>query len=190
MCRCQLRDDEAKLLFNANKNVIIQKEKIRIALQICEGMAFLHSLNPPIIHRDLKTLNIMMDVNYNVKIGDFGTARRMNDYMTQGRGTLQWMAPEVIEGNSYSEYCDVFSFGIILHEILTLIKPYPAIKGDVVRDKVRVDPNFRPVIMEGMDEVLVKMMKSCWAAEQSERTPFEDLVEQLEKYSKTLPDFC
>jgi len=85
----------------------------QMALDIARGMSYLHSLQPPILHRDLKALNLLVDKSFNVKVADFGIARpRVDDTMTFC-GTPKWTAPEVLRMNNYSEKADVFSFGVV-----------------------------------------------------------------------------
>ena len=111
--------------------------RLRMAIDVAEGMAYLHSRNPPIIHRDLKSHNLFVqelsDGQFAVKIGDWGSARAMalsrdgggghgrspSKSMTQGIGTVCWLAPEVIKHGKGSERIDVYSFGIVLWELAT-----------------------------------------------------------------------
>jgi serine/threonine protein kinase len=82
-------------------------------------MNYLHSFRPPILHRDLKSANLLVDESVRtIKVADFGLARTRESTgaMTAQRGTFQWMAPEVILGQSYGEPADVYSFGIIMWE--------------------------------------------------------------------------
>ena len=98
-----------------------------MALEIAKGVNYLHSFNPPILHRDLKSLNILLNKNLEVKIADFGWARLRNVHMTRLRGTFQWMAPEVILKDNYTEKADVYSFGIILSNNQQYINSQPAL---------------------------------------------------------------
>lgn len=95
-----------------------------MALDAARGVLYLHSFNPPILHRDLKSLNLLLDEAFRTKLADFGWTRTLANYMTSKIGTYQWMAPEVIAGQVYTEKADVFSFGIILWEIAAREPPY------------------------------------------------------------------
>ena len=92
------------------------------------------------MHRDLKPENILMILSNNlVKIADFGWARLKNIHMTRMRGTFQWMAPEVILKENYTEKADVYSFGIILSELWSREPPYKGIAAKDVANMVKKD---------------------------------------------------
>ncbi|XP_052190477.1 uncharacterized protein LOC127800093 isoform X2 [Diospyros lotus] len=98
------------------------RRRIHMALDIARGMNYLHHFNPPIIHRDLKSSNLLVDKNWTVKVGDFGLSRLKHEtYLTTktGKGTPQWMAPEVLRNEPSDEKSDVYSFGVILWELAT-----------------------------------------------------------------------
>ena len=108
-----------------NKNIILHwEDRRRLAIDISKGMNYLHSFKVPVLHRDLKSLNILIDDSYRPKIADFGWTRLKADKMTEKIGTFQWMAPEVLKTNTYTEKADVFSFGIILWEMASREPPY------------------------------------------------------------------
>jgi serine/threonine protein kinase len=101
------------------------EKKMRLLQSAAMGVNHLHSLNPAIIHRDLKSSNLLVDENWNVKVADFGFARIKEENATMTRcGTPCWTAPEVLRGEKYSEAADVFSFGIVMWEVLTRRQPY------------------------------------------------------------------
>uniref|UniRef100_A0A7N0ZWQ7 non-specific serine/threonine protein kinase n=1 Tax=Kalanchoe fedtschenkoi TaxID=63787 RepID=A0A7N0ZWQ7_KALFE len=110
-----------------NSQMMDIKRRLRMALDVAKGMNYLHRLNPPIVHRDLKTSNLLVDRNWTVKVGDFGLSRLKNStFLTakSGRGTPQWMAPEVLRNEPSNEKSDVFSFGVILWELVTESVPW------------------------------------------------------------------
>jgi len=100
------------------------ESKLKCLLDICHGMMFLHERK--IMHRDLKPQNVLVNKDNTCKLCDFGLAKVMNETLTVGViGTWQYTAPEILnESENYNEKCDVYSFGIMMHEIFTLSKPY------------------------------------------------------------------
>lgn len=100
--------------------------KVRIALHIAEALTYLHTLTPKIVHRDLKSKNVLLDEHWQAKISDFGVSREESTHntMTSNVGSSLWIAPEVMMGNNYDEKADIFSFGIVLTELDSLQLPY------------------------------------------------------------------
>ncbi|ETP35140.1 TKL protein kinase [Phytophthora nicotianae P10297] len=101
------------------------KDKIHIAIGIALALEYLHSRSPPIIHRDLKSRNILISKRLEPKLSDFGVSRtRQENIMTAGVGTPYWSAPEILEGKQYTELADIYSFGVVLSELDTAKLPY------------------------------------------------------------------
>lgn len=101
-------------------------DKTRMAKQIAHALTYLHSLDPIVVHRDLKSRNVLLTHDLDAKLTDFGTAREtvLDKTMTAGVGTSLWMAPEVVMGERYGEKADVFSLGVMLAEMDTQELPY------------------------------------------------------------------
>ncbi|RAW27536.1 hypothetical protein PC110_g16059 [Phytophthora cactorum] len=97
-------------------------EKVMIALHVAHALMYLHSLEPPVIHRDLKSKNILL-TDFGVSLG------RADRTMTAAVGASLWMAPEVMMGQRYDDKADIFSFGIVLSELNTHAMPYTHAKS-------------------------------------------------------------
>ncbi|OQR88196.1 protein kinase [Achlya hypogyna] len=104
-------------------------EKTHTMISVIEGLVFLHSLN--VIHRDLKSRNILVDSVKGAKLTDFGVSREVTaETMTIGVGTYRWMAPEILLHNHYSVAADIYSFGVVLAELSTHKIPFSDVLND------------------------------------------------------------
>ncbi|KAG6957461.1 hypothetical protein JG688_00010958, partial [Phytophthora aleatoria] len=106
--------------------------KFDIAIGIIEALVYLHSFVPPLVHRDLKSKNVLLSSDFQVKLSDFGTSRfrSVENTMTAGVGTGRWLAPEVIRGDTdYGCSADIYSFGALLTELDTNQIPYSNARG-------------------------------------------------------------
>ncbi|XP_067674422.1 mitogen-activated protein kinase kinase kinase 7-like isoform X1 [Haliotis asinina] len=141
------------------------------ALQCARGVAYLHNMKPKaLIHRDLKPPNLLLIMGGTVlKICDFGTACDIQTHMTNNKGSAAWMAPEVFEGCNYSEKCDVFSWGIILWEVITRRKPFDEIGGPAFRIMWAVHNGKRPPPIRNIPKPLDILMQRCWSGNPTER---------------------
>ncbi|RHZ16572.1 hypothetical protein DYB26_000261 [Aphanomyces astaci] len=132
--------------------------KLRCALSVAEGLVYLHLMDPKVIHRDLKSRNVLLDSDFNAKITDFGIARETDDAtMTAGIGTFRWMAPEVLLDGHYTEKADIFSFGVILAELSTNIVPYSDLRND--KGNVYMDTAIMAKVMTG--ELIPTFASDC-----------------------------
>ncbi|CAI5736808.1 unnamed protein product [Peronospora destructor] len=136
-----------------------QCEKISIAISVAEGLAYLHSLRPAVVHRDLKSKNVLLNRTFHAKLSDFGVSRKthVNETMTSGVGTLLWTAPEIIEGKKYSEKADIYSLGVVLSETDTCEAPF----SDVTSDKGERLPGMQLAQLVRLGEIRVSLRKEC-----------------------------
>ncbi|KAI3807043.1 hypothetical protein L1987_22963 [Smallanthus sonchifolius] len=167
------------LIKNRRKKLAF-KVVVQMALDLARGLSYLHSQK--IVHRDVKTENMLLDKSRTIKIADFGVARveasNPND-MTGETGTLGYMAPEVLNGNPYNRKCDVYSFGICLWEIYCCDMPYPDLSFSEVTSAV-VRQNLRPEIPRCCPSSLANVMKRCWDANPDKRPGMDEVVTMLE----------
>lgn len=175
-----------EFLHGPRPNVLDIKHRLQMALEIAKGVNYLHSFNPPILHRDLKSLNILLNKNLEVKIADFGWARLRNPHMTRLRGTFQWMAPEVILKDSYTEKADVYSFGIILWEFWSIDPPYKDIVAKDVANNVKKDRNYRPKVPLDMPKEISELMQKCWDYDPAKRPTYLEIINYIENYLSNL----
>ncbi|KAG2520915.1 hypothetical protein JM16_006530, partial [Phytophthora kernoviae] len=117
----------------SNHPMGFDRQKASIALQVCHALTYLHSLKPPVIHRDLKSRNVLLNSDMVAKLSDFGISReRLDRTMTAGVGTSLWMAPEVMLGERYDDKADMFSFGVVLSELDVHTFPYAHVKKEML----------------------------------------------------------
>ncbi|XP_029318632.1 mitogen-activated protein kinase kinase kinase 7 isoform X1 [Cottoperca gobio] len=158
--------------------------------QCSQGVAYLHGMKPKaLIHRDLKPPNLLLVAGGTVlKICDFGTACDIQTHMTNNKGSAAWMAPEVFEGSNYSEKCDVFSWGIILWEVITRRKPFDEIGGPAFRIMWAVHNGTRPPLIKNLPKPIESLMTRCWSKDPSQRPSMEEIVKIMTHLMKYFPE--
>ena len=190
--------------FLQNKqNKISWKFRLRILYEIAITMNFLHLNKPQILHRDLKTSNILLTEEINgtnnecsIKINDFGLSKiiksiDMSKSNSDCLGTVQWMAPEVIKQNKYSTKCDVYSFGIIMWEIATRKKLYENMNQSQIIYKVCFEKG-RPEMQEwdkyNAPKDYRELMEKCWEDDENKRPDFKEIIDDIKKIREKYHD--
>jgi len=153
--------------------------KLKWALQTAKGMEYLHSKQ--LMHRDLKSYNILLDEDKSIRIIDFGASRLVDakSMMTSTIGTLTWMAPEIFNNQMYTEKADVYSYAIVLWEIMTRQMPFadlPSFNIPVAVTKGE-RPSFPKDVQTHPDAV--KLIKACWSGKPKLRPSFSEIVTEL-----------
>lgn len=172
------------------------QQKLKILMDICRGMQFLHEMSPQMIHRDLKTLNILLDVpiekdslNFTAKLADFGLTRvyeANTEFLTKRMGTFHWMAPEVFANKPYSTKSDIYGFAIMMWEVFSEKTPYYHLDDASEVIRFVFYKGGRPKVSDCKIQKryvnhLTNLMKRNWEEEPENRQEFKDLYNSLNK---------
>lgn len=174
----------------------LKMERIKVALQLAQAMAYLHQYN--ICYRDLKPDNIGFDFNDKLKLFDFGLAKELKNskrhedgtyQLTTNTGSRRYMAPEVALRRRYNLSVDVFSYSILLWEICSLEKPFDGFTEMQHMNQV-VQNGHRPRIdvIKSWPLEIKDLMIRCWKENFYERPAFSEVVSQLEIISSSVRD--
>ncbi|XP_068634427.1 uncharacterized protein [Aristolochia californica] len=171
-----------------NSQVLDIRRRIRMALDVARGMNYLHRRNPPIVHRDLKSSNLLVDRNWTVKVGDFGLSQlKKSAFLTakSGRGTPQWMAPEILRNEPSNEKSDVYSFGVILWELMTESVPWTHLNALQVVGVVGF-MDRRLDLPEDLDPRISSIIMDCWQSDPASRPSFRDILQRMAELIQTV----
>ena len=182
-----------ELLYKKKHIYLSWKIRKEFLLQIAIGMNYLHTNNPPILHRDLKSLNILLtnDIKKSnditdIKIADLGLSvvNEKKNLSNERVGTCHWMAPEVINCQRYTTKSDVYSFGIIIWEVCTREMPYDNINNrETILYRVSVNrerPNIKRMPND-TPEKLKELMEQCLEHEPNKRPSFENIIKIIKE---------
>jgi len=152
--------------------------------QVASGMMYLHGLEPPVLHRDLKSPNILISGS-RLAIADFGLARyqQTDAKMTAETGSYRWMAPEVIRHEQYDCGCDVYSYAILGWELLTYCVPFDDMTPVQAAFAVAKDGK-RPPLPSDTPETVQRLLNACWAQDARRRPSFAHVYTALEEETK------
>lgn len=175
---------------------VLHEKKIKVdaarkkkwSYAICKGMQYLHESTPPILHRDLSSNNVLIDQRGFAKISDFGLAKvKFNSRTHSGKGgTYRYAAPEVLRCEAHDERADIYSFAVIVWELVMQEIPWRNLLDAQVVYMVSYKGRQLPV--EHLTEQMQSLLLSCWNADPSKRPSFAEVTARLERMSTE--DFC
>jgi serine/threonine protein kinase len=180
-----------ELLHQQRKIKPTWSQMLKMCLHVAVAMDYLHRFNPCIIHRDLKSLNILLDQPLIdarsapiTKVADFGLARMLDNQsaepLTLGVGTNQWMAPEIVCGSRYDEKVDVYSFAMVLYEITC--KKIPFLNEQPMELRRLVLAGKRPDLSHMASQCpgcIRELIQVCWAGNARKRPPFKEVCQVI-----------
>ncbi|CAN8072869.1 unnamed protein product [Agarophyton chilense] len=166
---------------------------VSFALSIARGMFYLHASRPSILHRDLKSSNVLLsdrkgkDGIPRVVICDFGESQLFGHHEDFELGTASYMSPNVISHEKYEERDDTYSFGILLHEIFTGTVPFEGLTPTQVMFQV-VHEGLRPSCDtdSAIPTSIKQLMEDCWHCKKSERPLFHSIISRLDSFEASL----
>eukprot|EP00698_Gefionella_okellyi_P017676 TRINITY_DN5210_c0_g2_i1.p1 TRINITY_DN5210_c0_g2~~TRINITY_DN5210_c0_g2_i1.p1 ORF type:complete len:453 (+),score=92.53 TRINITY_DN5210_c0_g2_i1:134-1360(+) len=169
------RGNLADMLHDTAVDITWQR-MLRFAADAARGMAHLHALG--ILHRDLKNGNLLVDDQWGVKIADFGLSRSSLPGTMTHCGTPQYAAPEVLRSEHYGPAADVFSFGMVLWELITRRAAYAG-HHQLALGMAVAFKGLRPPIPVGCPTTLTQLMTACWHVDPQQRPTFPEILDTL-----------
>lgn len=159
-----------------------QAQIMQFIIEIMKAMAYVHSMG--FLHCDIKSSNILLDAQWNIKLADFGLSKQIIgkfDNKKMRIGTPNWMAPEVCRGESYTKAADVYSFGLVLWEILTHRIPHSGEHHNIIFNKVGYCNKLPVEIPPNADPLISSLIVKCLQFEKEKRPTFHEMLIPLEK---------
>ncbi|ETV92935.1 TKL protein kinase [Aphanomyces invadans] len=170
--------------------------KVQIAADVADALVYLHSFQPTIIHRDLKSKNVLLSDSWEAKLSDFGISRvtSLEETMTSNIGTVAWIAPEVLSGGRYTEKADIYSFGVLLSELDTCESPYSNMMNkskDASFSNARIalmvsEGTLKPDFTNRMPDQLLHLALECLAYNEADRPTAMSLSYKIHTIAKNL----
>ncbi len=190
-----------RFLRHQGANFDLLGPKLRWLTEIAKAMCYLHGFSVPVLHRDLKADNILLNQSLQIKLSDFGDSRSktIGEEAMSTVGSPFWMAPEVFLGNPYDEGCDVYSFAIVMLEVAfdgNLEKIF-RLNGQPGRASIglsiahQVTQGWRPTIGESLlkrSTSLAELINLCWSQRSEERPQFARILDILHYVESCGPD--
>jgi serine/threonine protein kinase len=178
--------DDLLQFHNKTGTKLEHEKQIQFAVDIAQGMCYLHSREPPAFHGDLKPSNLLIDSSGTLKIADVGLAKIIPDVARglQGSGHTamqRYIAPELIRKEEFGPSADVYSFAMILFTLLDGRPPWPNMNG-IKAATLAAERGERPELDDKWDPRLRLLISECWKGEPTDRPNFEKMLSNLTEY--------
>ena len=180
-----VEDVQADIMLGVPHPEYTPTKKSIIAVGIADAMRHLHDEAIPnghLMHRDIKAANVMLDDSYHPFLGDFGFAKVVTDaetHNTQGRGSYPWMAPEVMKSGDYLLPADVFSYGMLLYELVYAHPPFPQFNTSIEFIVHVAEKKEKPDFINGVETEVCNLIKECGNYKPQSRPSFKQIVNAL-----------
>ena len=164
---------------HVNKQIPTQQQSLTWAKQVAYAMAYMHKLG--LVHRDLKSSNILFADDMIAQVCDFGTARTLDGttFASKVSGTLRWMAPEVAVDEAINKMCDVFSFSLVVWELMEHKIPFHDARNELMAS-MAIMGGKRPPISSAWPDYLSALTKQSWSQNPQVRPSFDDIITSLD----------
>ena len=156
----------------------------RLSLEVAQGVAYLH--RSQVIHRDIKSANVLLDAHQHAKVTDFGISTRFALEHTAETGTYRYMAPEVIAHQRYDYRCDVYSYGMLLWEISHQQIPFRSQNALQAAFAVAMEQKRPPLDLSAALAGLGPVITACWHSSAEQRPDMDHVVQQLQALDEAL----
>eukprot|EP00297_Palpitomonas_bilix_P024279 CAMPEP_0113909270 /NCGR_PEP_ID=MMETSP0780_2-20120614/26735_1 /TAXON_ID=652834 /ORGANISM="Palpitomonas bilix" /LENGTH=309 /DNA_ID=CAMNT_0000905013 /DNA_START=638 /DNA_END=1567 /DNA_ORIENTATION=- /assembly_acc=CAM_ASM_000599 len=164
---------------------------IEMAMCIARGMAYLHERKPPVLHRDMKTPNLLVNSDYVVKVCDFDISMLEGEDSSAANtpGTIRWSAPEVLKKEPYTFKSDVYSFGVVLWEMFATASsgiyelPFTEVSRGGFDGYIEdaVISKYRPALPDECPKSIGNLITACWAHNANDRPDFKSVLNKMEE---------
>lgn len=167
------------------------RRRLAIAIDAADGLAYLHQQEPPVVHRDLKSANLLINENWQAKVSDFNLSKIL-DASTRSTSLAamnpRWLAPETLNGERASPACDVFALGVVMWELMTCEVPWGSTNPwhivSTIQQGKRLSIPTREKVLGGTPSYTfyrryVVLMEKCWAQNPEDRPHIADVAREL-----------
>lgn len=176
--------------------ILPPKKLLGFAIDISQALLYLHTNKPPMIHRDIKSSNVLINSYGIAKISDFGYSTYLNEHdfvfnkhkitKRADKGTPAYMAIECLKNDNFSTKSDVFSFGVILWELMTRVTPWAGKAPESIYAEITTGSRLEVPLDTDFPESYIKLMTSCWLEDPNDRPSMKIVLQTLKKINKTL----